>query len=157
MEYYFCLEFLFLFLHHVLMGFTCSKNCSFPYILQKTAWKSIRGEQNNSLPKRCGGQNQKLQKLIFLDVELHWSHRCEKGVKCAVRLDQWGFLQLLILTPPLFNDVYLNIPSVDFKAVDFIIWEVLLAITRWFLTSWARGTCIFIMHTFIHIFYFNHT
>ena len=30
-----------------------------------------------------------------------------------------------------------------------------LAITRWFLTSWARGTCIFIMHTFIHIFYLN--
>ena len=25
-------------------------------------------------------------------------------------------------------------------------------IIRWFLTSWARGTCIFIMHTFIHIF-----
>ena len=35
----------------------------------------------------------------------------------------------------------------------FIIWEVLLAITRWFLTLGARGTCIFITHTFIHIFH----
>ena len=25
MEYYFCLEFLYIFLHHIHMGFTCSK------------------------------------------------------------------------------------------------------------------------------------
>ena len=30
------------------------KDCSFPYILQKTAWKSIRLEQNNSLPNAVG-------------------------------------------------------------------------------------------------------
>ena len=28
MEYYFCLEFLYIFLHHIYMGFTCSKKCS---------------------------------------------------------------------------------------------------------------------------------
>ena len=82
------------------------KDCSLPYILQKNAWKSIRWKRNNSLPNPVCG----LQKLIFLDAVLHWLHRCEKGVKCAVKLDQWWFLQLLILTPPLFNDVYLNNP-----------------------------------------------
>ena len=30
------------------------KDCSFLYILQKTAWKSIRWEQNNSLPNAVG-------------------------------------------------------------------------------------------------------
>ena len=30
------------------------KYCSFPYILQKTTWKSIRWEQNNSLPNAVG-------------------------------------------------------------------------------------------------------
>ena len=37
MKYYFCLEFLYIFLQDIHIGFTCSKNCSFPYILQKTA------------------------------------------------------------------------------------------------------------------------
>ena len=110
MEYYFRLVLnfctysfiIFTWVLHVL------KDCLFPYILQKNPWKSIRWEQNITA---C--QNRKLQKLIFLDAELHWLHRCEKGVKCAVRLDQWWFLQLLILTPPLFNYVYLNNPSVN--------------------------------------------
>ena len=30
------------------------KGCSFPYILQKTAWKSIRGDQNYSLSNAAG-------------------------------------------------------------------------------------------------------
>ena len=34
----------------------------------------------------------------------------------------------------------------------YIIWEVLLAYARWFLTSW--GTYIFIMHAYIYLFYF---
>ena len=29
-------------------------DCSFPYILQKNAWKSIRWERNNSLPNAIG-------------------------------------------------------------------------------------------------------
>ena len=54
MEYYFCLEFLyksfiiFTWVLHVL------KDCSFPYIVQKTAWKSIRWEENNSLLNAVG-------------------------------------------------------------------------------------------------------
>ena len=115
MEYYFCLEFLYIFLHHIHMGFTyVLKGCSFPYILPKKRTKIDQVRAEWQLAKRCGGQNQKLQKLIFLDAELHWLHRCVKGVKFAVRLDQWWFLQLLILTPPLFNNVYLKNPSIDF-------------------------------------------
>ena len=51
---------------------------------------------------------------------------------------------------------HLSIFWIITSCLYFLIWEVLLAIKRVFLTSWARGTCIFIMHTFIHIFYFNH-
>ena len=115
MEYYFCLEFLYIFLHHIHMGFTCSKRLFISlHFAKKKRMKIDKGIAEKQLAKRCGGQNQKLQKLIFLDAELHWLHMCEKGVKYAVRLDQWWFLQLLILTPPLFTDAYLNNPSVDF-------------------------------------------
>ena len=54
---------------------------------------------------------------IFMLLSLIWTIRplnIWTSVKCAVRLDQWWFLQLLILTTPLFNDVYLNNPLVDF-------------------------------------------
>ena len=111
MEYYFWLEFLYIFLHHIHMGVTCFKRL-FISLQAKKRMKIDQVRSEWQLAKRCGGQNQKLQKLIFLDAELHWLHRCEKGVKCAVRLDQWWFLQLLILTPPLFNNVYLNNPLV---------------------------------------------
>ena len=37
MEYYFYLEYLYIFLHHIHMGVTCFKGCSFPYVLQKNA------------------------------------------------------------------------------------------------------------------------
>ena len=37
MEYNFCLEFLYIFLHQIHMGLHVLKDCSFPYILRKTA------------------------------------------------------------------------------------------------------------------------
>ena len=39
---------------------------------------------------------------------------------------------------------YYHFPMWYFTSIHFIIWEVLLPIARWFLTSW--GTYIFIMH-----------
>ena len=53
------------------MGFTCSKRLFISLHFAKKRMKidQVRAEQQ--LAKRCGGQNQKLQKLIFLDAELH--------------------------------------------------------------------------------------
>ena len=67
MEYYFYLEYLYIQIH---MGFTCLKSCSFPYNLQKTHEKRS-GESRMTACQTLWGQNQKLQKLIFLDAELH--------------------------------------------------------------------------------------
>ena len=61
MEYFFCLEFLYLFLHHIHIFTFCKK--------KHMKIDQVRAEKQ--LAKRCGGQNQKLQKLIFLDAELH--------------------------------------------------------------------------------------
>ena len=68
------------------------------------------------LAKRCGGQNEELQKLNFLEAELPWLHRCEKKV--------WNVLSGLtngdscnfwfLPRPYSINNVYLNNPSVDF-------------------------------------------
>ena len=46
MEYYFSLEFLYIFLHHIHMGLHVLKDCPFPYILQKSAMKidQVRAE-----------------------------------------------------------------------------------------------------------------
>ena len=90
------------------------KGCSFPYILQKTAWKSIRGDQNYSLSNAAGVKIKSCRNSISRKLNCIDCIELKKGVKCAVRLDQCWFLQLLILTPPLFNNVYLNNPSVDF-------------------------------------------
>ena len=37
MEYYICLDFLYIFIHHIHMGLHVLIGCSFPYILQNTA------------------------------------------------------------------------------------------------------------------------
>ena len=47
------------------------KDCSFPYILQKKRMKIDQVRAEKQLAKRCRGQKQNLQKLIFQDAELH--------------------------------------------------------------------------------------
>ena len=72
MEYYICLEFLYISLHHIHMGFKCSKRLFIPlHFAKKTRMKIDQVRAELQLAKRCGGQNHKLQKLIFLDAELH--------------------------------------------------------------------------------------
>ena len=65
----------------------------------------------------------------------------------------WLYLEHLVPLPLL--DIIIC-PFLDYYILSIfhnLGSHVLLAIRRWFLTSWAWGTCIFIMHTFIHIFY----
>ena len=71
MEYYFCLDFLYIFLHHIHIGFTCSKRLFISLHFAKNRMEIDQVRAEKQLFKRCGGQNQKLQKLIFLDAELH--------------------------------------------------------------------------------------
>ena len=63
MEYYLRLDFLYIFLHYIHMGFTFSKRLFISLHFAKTRMKI---------------QIQKLQKLNFLDAELPWLHWCEK-------------------------------------------------------------------------------
>ena len=53
------------------MGFTCSKRLFISLHFAKKRMKIDQVKVEKQLAKRCGGQNQKLQKLIFLDAELH--------------------------------------------------------------------------------------
>ena len=71
MEYYFCLEFLYIILHRIHMGFSCSKRLFISLHFAKKRMKIDQVRAELQLAKRCRGQNQKLQKLIFLDAELH--------------------------------------------------------------------------------------
>ena len=71
MEYYFCLEFLYIFLHHIHISLTCSKPLFISLHFAKKRMKIDQVRAEYQLAKRCGGQNQKLQKLIFLDAEMH--------------------------------------------------------------------------------------
>ena len=52
MEYYFCLELLYIFLHHIHMGFTCSKRLFISLHFAKNRMKI--DQQNNSLPNAVG-------------------------------------------------------------------------------------------------------
>ena len=62
-----------------------------------------------------------------------YSYGCHTwGIVCLLNLEHLIPLQICTFTPCPF----------------IIIWEVFLAITRWFLTSW--GTCISIMHTLLY-------
>ena len=89
MEYYFCLEFLYIFLHHIHMGVTCFKRLFISlHFAKKTALKSIRCEQNDSLPNAVG------VKIKRCRNSFSWTLNCidyigvKKGVKFAVRLDR---------------------------------------------------------------------
>ena len=44
MEYYFCLEFLYIFLHHIHMGFTCSKRLFISLHFAKKTHENRSGE-----------------------------------------------------------------------------------------------------------------
>ena len=71
MEYYFCLDFLYLFLHHIHMSITFPKRLFISLHFAKNRMKIDQGRAELQFVKCCGGQNQKLQKLIFLDAALH--------------------------------------------------------------------------------------
>ena len=53
------------------MGFTCFKRLFISIHFAKPHMKIDQVRAERQLAKRCGDQNQKLQKLIFLDAELH--------------------------------------------------------------------------------------
>ena len=80
MEYYFCLDILYIFLHYIHVGFTFSKKLFISLHFAKICMKNDQVRAELQLAKRCGGQNQELQKLNFLEAELPWLHRCEKKV-----------------------------------------------------------------------------
>ena len=66
MEYDFWLEFLYIFLNHNHMDFTCFKKVVHFVTFCKKTHENRSGES-----RMTACQNQKLQKLIFLDAELH--------------------------------------------------------------------------------------
>ena len=70
MEYYFYLDVLYTFLHYIYMCFTFLKSCLFPHIKKKRMKNDQQVRAELHLAKRCGGQNQKLQNLNFLEAEL---------------------------------------------------------------------------------------
>ena len=53
------------------MGLTCPKRLFISLHFAKNRMKIDLVRAEKQLAKRCGGQNQKLQKLIFLDAEMH--------------------------------------------------------------------------------------
>ena len=65
MEYYICLEFLYIFLNHIHMGFTCFKRLFISLHFAKKCMKIDQVRAEWQLAKRCGGQN---QKLIFFHL-----------------------------------------------------------------------------------------
>ena len=79
MEYYFCLEFLYIFLHHIHMGFTCSKGLFISLHFAKTAWKSIRLEQNNCLPNAVG------VKIKSCRNSFSWTLNCTDCITLGVK------------------------------------------------------------------------
>ena len=72
-------------------------NIIFPLIFVRISHDQVRAELQ--LAKRCRGGGESKSKvaeiqfpiLLALEAELPWLHRCDKGVKCAVRLDQSGY------------------------------------------------------------------
>ena len=66
MEYYFCLDCLYTFLHYIHIGFTFAKKLFISLHFAKKRMKIEQVRAELQLAKRCGGQNQKLQKLNFL-------------------------------------------------------------------------------------------
>ena len=55
MEYYFCLDFLYIFIHYIHMGLTCSKRLSISLnFAQKNRMKIDQVKADNSLPNAVG-------------------------------------------------------------------------------------------------------
>ena len=69
MEYYFCLDFLYIFLHYIHVGFTFSKMLfiSLHFAKKKKTNEKRSGESRITACQTLWGQNQKLQKLNSLD------------------------------------------------------------------------------------------
>ena len=65
MVYYFCLDCVYIFLHYIYMGFAFSKWLFISlHFAKKKRMKIDQVRAELQLDKRCGGQNQKLQKPI---------------------------------------------------------------------------------------------
>ena len=71
MEYNFCLDFLFLFLHYIHINIAFSKRLFISLHFAKKCMKIDQVRAELQFAKRCRGQNQKLQKLNFQEAELH--------------------------------------------------------------------------------------
>ena len=72
MEYYFFLDLLYIFLHHIHIDVICFERLFISlHFAHKKRMKIDQVRAERQLAKRCGGQNQKLQKLIFLDAKFH--------------------------------------------------------------------------------------
>ena len=69
MEYYFCLDLLYLFLHHIHMNITFPKRLFISLHFAKKRMKIDQGRAELQFVKCCRGQNQKLQKLNFQGAE----------------------------------------------------------------------------------------
>ena len=69
MEYYFCLDFLYLFLHYIHMSITFPKRLFISLHFAKNRMKIDQGRAELQFVKCCRGQNQKLQKLNFQEAE----------------------------------------------------------------------------------------
>ena len=114
MEYYFCNDFCTYFFIIFTLVLHLLKGCPFPYILQKNPHENRSGESRITACQTLCGSKSKVAESISWKLNSFDCIGMKKGVECAVRLGQWRFLELLILTPPLFNNVYLNNPAVDF-------------------------------------------
>ena len=68
MEYYFCFEFLYIFLHHIHMGFTCSKRLFIPLHFAKKPHENRSGESRITACQTLWGSKSKVAEM---DAELH--------------------------------------------------------------------------------------
>ena len=70
MEYYFCLDFLYIFIHYIhwVLHFLKGYIKSLHFAKKRMKIDQVRAELQ--LAKCCWGQNQKLEKLNFLEAEL---------------------------------------------------------------------------------------
>ena len=65
MEYYFCLDFLYIFLHYIHMGFTSPKRLFISLHFAKSHMKSDEVRAELQLCKRCGGSKSKVAETQF--------------------------------------------------------------------------------------------
>ena len=69
MEYYFCLDFLYLFLHYIHMSIKFPKRLFISLLFAKKGMKIDQVRAELQFVKCCRGQNQKSQKLNFQGAE----------------------------------------------------------------------------------------